>query len=82
MRNRLYAVRLPGMAGRWSALGKQLGIVAKEQGAQLVNQQAPKLVGKVRQSSMWDRALRAMGTPRQGPGVSVRPTSSAGVPSG
>ncbi|MGW4117701.1 type II toxin-antitoxin system PemK/MazF family toxin [Nocardia sp. NPDC004711] len=69
------------MAGRWNALGKQLGIVAKEQGAQLVTQQAPKLIGRVRQSTMWDRALKAVGTPRQGPGVNVRPTSSAGVPS-
>ncbi|WP_458689865.1 type II toxin-antitoxin system PemK/MazF family toxin [Nocardia tengchongensis] len=69
------------MAGRWNALGKQLGIVAKEQGAQLVTQQAPKLIGRVRQSTMWGRALEAVGAPRKGPGVNVRPTSSAGVPS-
>ncbi len=69
------------MAGRWNALGKQLGIVAKEQGAQLVTQQAPKLIGRVRQSTMLDRALKAVSTPRKGPGVNVRPTSSAGVPS-
>ncbi|QLY30139.1 type II toxin-antitoxin system PemK/MazF family toxin [Nocardia huaxiensis] len=69
------------MAGRWNALGKQLGNVAKEQGQELVRRQAPKLMGRVQQSSMWDRALRAVTTPRKKPGPAIRPTSSAGVPS-
>lgn len=68
------------MAGRWNALGKQLGIVAKEQGAQLVRQQAPKLIGRVQKSSVWDRAMRAV-APKPTP-PKARPTSSAGVPSG
>ncbi|MEU0545623.1 type II toxin-antitoxin system PemK/MazF family toxin [Nocardia sp. NPDC005978] len=67
------------MAGRWNALGKQLGIVAKEQGSQLVKQQAPKLIGRVQKSSVWDRAVRAV-APKPAP-PRVRPTSSAGVPS-
>ncbi|WP_327144560.1 type II toxin-antitoxin system PemK/MazF family toxin [Nocardia sp. NBC_01327] len=69
------------MAGRWNALGKQLGIVAKEQGTHIVKQQAPKLFGRMQNSSMWGRALRAVAA-RPAPPVSVRPTSSAGVPSG
>ncbi len=75
------AVRLPFMAGRWNALGKTLGNMAKEQGSQLVRQQGPKLVDRVQKSSVWDRALRTVSTPKKAAGVSVRPTSSAGVPS-
>ncbi|WP_067692308.1 type II toxin-antitoxin system PemK/MazF family toxin [Nocardia jejuensis] len=69
------------MAGRWNALGKQLGIVAKEQGTHLVKQQAPKLIGRVQSSSMWDRAVRAVATPRKAAGPAIRPTATAGVPS-
>ncbi|MFB7717571.1 type II toxin-antitoxin system PemK/MazF family toxin [Nocardia sp. NPDC058058] len=67
------------MAGRWNALGKQLGIVAKEQGSHLVKQQGPKLIERVAGSSVWGRAARAI-SPKPAP-VKVRPTSSAGVPS-
>lgn len=69
------------MAGTWNALGKQLGLIAKEQGSALVKQQGPKLIGRVQQSSAWGRTLKALGGDRKGPGVSVRPTASAGVPS-
>ncbi|WP_067568795.1 type II toxin-antitoxin system PemK/MazF family toxin [Nocardia acidivorans] len=64
------------MAGRWNALGKQLGLVAKEQGSQLVKQQGPKLIGRVAQSLARGRAVA-----RKPSAPTVRPTSSAGVPS-
>ncbi|WP_330182545.1 type II toxin-antitoxin system PemK/MazF family toxin [Nocardia sp. NBC_01503] len=67
------------MAGRWNALGKQLGLVAKEQGSHLVKQQGPKLIGRMAQSSVWGRAARAVAPKPSAP--AVRPTSSAGVPS-
>lgn len=70
------------MAGTWNALGKQLGLIAKEQGSQLVKKQGPKLIGRVQQTSMWSRTLKALGTDKKGPGVAVRPTASAGVPTG
>ncbi|MFJ4650684.1 type II toxin-antitoxin system PemK/MazF family toxin [Nocardia sp. NPDC088792] len=69
------------MAGRWNALGKQLGNVAKEQSSQIAKQQAPKLFGRVRASALWDRAVRAVAAPKPGPGVTVRPTASTAVPS-
>ncbi|MFI6867413.1 type II toxin-antitoxin system PemK/MazF family toxin [Nocardia sp. NPDC050406] len=68
------------MAGTWNALGKQLGLIAKQQGAQLVKQQGPKLIGRVQQSSMLGRTIQALGGTRKAPGVAVRPTASAGVP--
>ncbi|MEV6771621.1 type II toxin-antitoxin system PemK/MazF family toxin [Nocardia sp. NPDC051030] len=60
------------MAGRWNALGKQ--------GSELVKGQAPKLIGRVQRSSLWDRAVRAVTTPRKAAAPTIRPTASAGVP--
>ncbi|KZM71958.1 hypothetical protein AWN90_37600 [Nocardia terpenica] len=64
------------MAGTWSALGKQLGTIAREQGPRIVRQQAPKLVERVQRSAMWERALG-----RRKPAIAVRPAASVPVPS-
>ncbi|WP_306361167.1 type II toxin-antitoxin system PemK/MazF family toxin [Nocardia sp. CC227C] len=69
------------MAGTWNALGKQLGLIAKEQGAQIVKQQGPKLIGRMQRSSVLSRTIQSLGGTRKKPGVAVRPTASAGVPS-
>ncbi|WP_282777151.1 type II toxin-antitoxin system PemK/MazF family toxin [Nocardia sp. CC201C] len=69
------------MAGTWNALGKQLGLIAKEQGSQIVKRQGPKLIGRVQRSSVLSRTIQSLGGTRKAPGVAVRPTASVGVPS-
>ncbi|WP_280273157.1 type II toxin-antitoxin system PemK/MazF family toxin [Nocardia wallacei] len=64
------------MASAWSSLGKQLGTIAREQGPKIVKKQAPKLVGRVQRSPVWERALGR----RKAPVVAVRPTASPPVP--
>lgn len=58
------------MASRWNSLGKQLGLIAREQGPKIVRQQAPRLVDKL------------VGTlaQRRNPGVAVRPAAGRPVP--
>ncbi|QIS10274.1 MULTISPECIES: type II toxin-antitoxin system PemK/MazF family toxin [Nocardia] len=60
------------MARSWNSLGKQLGLLAKEQGPRLVRQQGPRLVDKL------------VGTlaQRRPSGVAVRPAASTPVPTG
>ncbi|MET8648860.1 MULTISPECIES: type II toxin-antitoxin system PemK/MazF family toxin [Nocardia] len=58
------------MARTWNTIGKQLGIIAKEQGPKIVKQQGPKLVDKLVGSL----------TSRRGPAVKVRPAASRPVP--
>ncbi|WP_228002309.1 type II toxin-antitoxin system PemK/MazF family toxin [Nocardia australiensis] len=58
------------MARSWNSLGKQLGIIAKDQGPKFVKQQGPKLVDKLVSSL----------AQRRTPTVPVRPTAGVGVP--
>ncbi|WP_280449737.1 type II toxin-antitoxin system PemK/MazF family toxin [Nocardia brasiliensis] len=58
------------MARSWNSLGKQLGIIAKEQGPRIVRQQGPKLVERL-VGSLTQRGTRP---------VRVRPTASTPVP--
>lgn len=67
------------MAGTWNAIGKQLGIIAREQGPKIVKQQGPKLVGKLQRSSIVERAVGSLAT-RKAPAVPIRPTASTPVP--
>ncbi|MBB5918576.1 hypothetical protein BJY24_007488 [Nocardia transvalensis] len=62
------------MASTWSSLGKQLGTLAREQGPKIVKRQAPRLVGRVQRSAVFDRGRR------KGRGVAVRPAASTPVP--
>ncbi|MGF6886197.1 hypothetical protein ABIA39_000164 [Nocardia sp. GAS34] len=59
---------LPDMASTWSALGKQLGSLARVQGTGLA--------GRMQRSTIWDRALGR----RRAPGITVRPAASVPVP--
>lgn len=67
------------MARTWNTIGKQLGLIAKEQGPKIVKQQTPKLVGKLRRSSLLERAVGSFVT-RKAPAVAIRPTASTPVP--
>ncbi|MGF0318277.1 type II toxin-antitoxin system PemK/MazF family toxin [Nocardia fluminea] len=58
------------MASSWNSLGKQLGVIAKEQGPKIVRKQGPRLLEKLVD------ALAA----KPGPAVAVRPTASTPVP--
>ncbi|MEV6137862.1 type II toxin-antitoxin system PemK/MazF family toxin [Nocardia sp. NPDC051990] len=67
------------MARTWNTIGKQLGLIAKQQGPKIVKQQAPKLVGKLQRSSLLERAVGSLAT-RKAPAVAIRPTASTPVP--
>ncbi|MFG1792341.1 type II toxin-antitoxin system PemK/MazF family toxin [Nocardia sp. NPDC049149] len=58
------------MARSWNSLGKQLGLIAKEQGPKIVRQQGPKLVERLVGSLAQRRTHQ----------VKVRPTASTPVP--
>ena len=58
------------MASSWNSLGKQLGVIAKEQGPKIVRKQGPRLLEKL---------VDALAT-KSGPAVAVRPTASTPVP--
>ena len=58
------------MASSWNSLGKQLGVIAKEQGPKIVRKQGPRLLEKL---------VDALAT-KPGPAVAVRPTASTPVP--
>ncbi|CRY78031.1 type II toxin-antitoxin system PemK/MazF family toxin [Nocardia farcinica] len=60
------------MARNWNALGKQLSLIAKEQGPRIAKQHGPKLVEKL----VGGLAQRQ----RRSPGVPVRPAASVPVP--
>ncbi|MEV6322339.1 type II toxin-antitoxin system PemK/MazF family toxin [Nocardia sp. NPDC051787] len=59
------------MARSWNSLGKQIGLLATEQGPKIVKQQGPRLV---------DRLVGTLGQRRTAGGVSVRPAASIPVP--
>ncbi|MGQ4596552.1 type II toxin-antitoxin system PemK/MazF family toxin [Nocardia sp. R6R-6] len=59
------------MARSWNSLGKQIGLLAKEQGPELVQQQGPGLL---------DRLVGALVQRRPTAGFPVRPAASAPVP--
>jgi hypothetical protein len=67
------------MARSWNSIGKQLGLIAKEQGPKIVKQQGPKLVDKLQRSSLLERAVGSL-TQRKSPAVVIRPTASVPVP--
>ncbi|MEV4125480.1 type II toxin-antitoxin system PemK/MazF family toxin [Nocardia sp. NPDC049707] len=67
------------MARTWNTIGKQLGLIAKQQGPKIVKQRAPKLVGKLQRSSLLERAVGSLAT-RKAPAVAIRPTASTPVP--
>ncbi|WP_063046803.1 type II toxin-antitoxin system PemK/MazF family toxin [Nocardia pseudovaccinii] len=69
------------MARTWNTIGKQLGLIAKEQGPKIVKQQGPKLVDKLQRSSLLERAVGSLAT-RKAPAVAIRPTASTPVPTG
>ncbi|MFF0541921.1 type II toxin-antitoxin system PemK/MazF family toxin [Nocardia thailandica] len=63
------------MASSWNTLGKQLGVIAKEQGPKIVRKQGPRLLDKlVRSLSSSSSAARPT------PAVKVRPAASTPVP--
>ncbi|WP_433194106.1 type II toxin-antitoxin system PemK/MazF family toxin [Nocardia sp. CA-107356] len=66
------------MAGTWNTIGKQLGIIAREQGPK-IKQQGPKLVDKLQRSALLERAVGSLAA-RKAPAVSVRPAASPPVP--
>ncbi|MFI6773420.1 type II toxin-antitoxin system PemK/MazF family toxin [Nocardia sp. NPDC050412] len=67
------------MARTWNTIGKQLGLIAKQQGPKIVKQQGPKLVDKLQRSSLLERAVGSLAT-RKAPPVVIRPTASTPVP--
>ncbi|MEV4233810.1 type II toxin-antitoxin system PemK/MazF family toxin [Nocardia sp. NPDC049737] len=67
------------MARTWNTIGKQLGLIAKQQGPKIVKQQGPKLVDKLQRSSLLERAVGSLAT-RKAPPVAIRPTASTPVP--
>ncbi|CCF62256.1 conserved protein of unknown function; putative Cell growth inhibitor/plasmid maintenance toxic domain [Nocardia cyriacigeorgica GUH-2] len=71
---------IPVMARSWNSLGKQLGLIAKEQGPKIVKSQAPKLVGKLQRSTLLERAVGSLAPPRKTVAVPVRPAASTPVP--
>ncbi|MBF6189893.1 type II toxin-antitoxin system PemK/MazF family toxin [Nocardia implantans] len=59
------------MARSWNSLGKQIGLIAKQQGPKIVKQQGPRLV---------DRLVGSLAQRRTATGVAVRPAASTPVP--
>ncbi|WP_280242911.1 type II toxin-antitoxin system PemK/MazF family toxin [Nocardia abscessus] len=59
------------MARSWNSLGKQIGLIAKQQGPKIVKQQGPRLV---------DRLVGSLAQRRAPGAVSVRPAASIPVP--
>lgn len=62
---------IPEMARSWNSLGKQIGLIAKQQGPKIVKQQGPRLV---------DRLVGSLAQRRTAGGVAVRPAASTPVP--
>lgn len=69
------APKLGAMARPWSALGKQLTDLAKDQSVKIVRTQAPKLVGRLQKSGVLPNPATVPAR-----GVAVRPVSSNAVP--
>ncbi|MFR9751554.1 type II toxin-antitoxin system PemK/MazF family toxin [Nocardia sp. 004] len=59
------------MARSWNSLGKQIGLIAKEQGPKIVKQQGPRLV---------ERLVSTLAQRRASNGIAVRPAASRPVP--
>ncbi|GAA5068653.1 type II toxin-antitoxin system PemK/MazF family toxin [Nocardia callitridis] len=59
------------MARGWNSLGKQLSVIAKEQGPKIVRKHGPKLI---------ERLVGTLNQRQEPSGVTVRPTASTPVP--